>query len=115
MPAPPVVIKEEREWIAAIDAQIDRLQQARAILTGGKSTARRHHHMSPEARARISAGAKEEMGEDAEAAWKAHAADADAETGQESINRLELAPAVTSYCDSRSVTIVCSSSRIHSY
>ncbi|MGA7313604.1 MAG: hypothetical protein WBX22_06465 [Silvibacterium sp.] len=58
MPAPPVVIKEEREWIAAIDAQIDRLQQARAILTGGKSTTRRHHHMSPEARARISAAQK---------------------------------------------------------
>jgi hypothetical protein len=53
MPAPPVVIKDEHEWTAALDAEIERLQQARAILAGGKPTARGHRHMSPEARAKI--------------------------------------------------------------
>ena len=48
------------------------------------------------------------MGEGAEAAWKAHAADADLETGQESINGVDPALAVTFYYDTCTVTIVCS-------
>jgi hypothetical protein len=62
MPDPPIVIKIEQQWIAAINAEISRLQQARKLLAGGAGTrsATRggRHTMSAEARARISAAQK---------------------------------------------------------
>jgi hypothetical protein len=63
MPAPPVVIKIEQQWIAVIDAEISRLPQARSVLAGtGTATQsgsrKRKLVMSVEARARISAGQK---------------------------------------------------------
>jgi hypothetical protein len=46
------------ELIAAIDAEISRLQQARKLLSGSRRTGGSKRVMSPEARARISAAMK---------------------------------------------------------
>ena len=46
------------ELIAAIDAEISRLQQARKLLAGGTGTRGGKHVMSAEGRARISAAQK---------------------------------------------------------
>jgi hypothetical protein len=46
------------ELIAALDAEIDRLQQARNLLAGGTGTRGGKRVMSAEARARISATMK---------------------------------------------------------
>jgi hypothetical protein len=63
MPGPPVIIKDQQEWIVAIDADIARLQQARHLLAGGKHLARKGHVMSAEARAKISAAQKKRWAE----------------------------------------------------
>jgi hypothetical protein len=60
MPGPPGVVKTKQEWIASIEAEIDRLQRARDLLAGGTSGGRRQparkgHVMSPEAREKIAA------------------------------------------------------------
>lgn len=58
MPAGPVIIKITEQWIATIDAEISRLQQARKLLAGKTRTRGGKHVMSAEARARISAAQK---------------------------------------------------------
>ena len=59
MPAGSVIIKITEQWIAAIDAEISRLQQARKLLAGstGKRGSKRGA-MSAAGRERISAAQK---------------------------------------------------------
>lgn len=55
---------ETAEILAALDGEIQRLQEAKAILTGFSKAAasprslRKKHHLSPEARAKIAAAQK---------------------------------------------------------
>ena len=58
MPGPPSVIKIVPEWIAAIDAEIARLQQARKLLAGDTATQGGKRTLSAAGRARISAAMK---------------------------------------------------------
>jgi len=73
MPGEPPVV---RTILAAIDAEIARLQEARQLLTGGKSQAARRtgqgkHTLSREARARISVAQKKRWAAIKKAARKA--------------------------------------------
>jgi hypothetical protein len=68
MPAGSIIIKITEQWIAAIDAQVTRLQQARKLLAGSTGTRGGKRVMSAEARARISAAQKKRWAQQRKAA-----------------------------------------------
>jgi hypothetical protein len=69
MPTPPVVIND-RQWLTAIDEEIDRLKQVRNLLAGTDRTATRKptRTLSAAARARISAAQKKRWAQQKRAA-----------------------------------------------